>query len=353
MNILILTHGIAPDKIGGSETQTHGLATELASRNEVVVITRWKKNLPRYEERNRFVIKRLGKKHRWPFPLLSFTFETLLEIRRLKKDIDIILAKTIYFGFLCLFIKSIFKIPVVVLIEGEQEYRDERPLNQFVLRLVSKKSAMIVQTKEIQKKLYQKVGVIAAVIPNGVRLGEEKASGKKVIYAGRLIRDSKNDKGVRYLIDAVRGLDYETLIIGDGPERENLEKRAEGVKNIRFTGEVLPEKILFYLQQGFVLVLPSVYGEGLPNVILEALSVGLPVIATRTAGITDVIQHGKTGFIVEPGDVSELRNFIGTLSKDEQLWQKMSQSCLREVQAYDWTVIAACFENMFRDTVRI
>jgi glycosyltransferase involved in cell wall biosynthesis len=352
LNILIITHGIAPDKIGGSETQTLGLAKELAKRNDVAVITRWKKDLPRIEERNRFVIKRLGKKPSWPFPVFSFTFESLLEIRKLKRDVDIILAKTIYFGFLCLFIKTIFRIPVVVLIEGEQEYRDERPVNQFMLRLVSKTSRMIVQTKEIQKELYQKVGVIAEVIPNGVYMGKEKASGKKVIYAGRLIRDSKNDKGVRYLIDAVKYLDCETLIIGDGPERKRLEKRAGGVKNIRFIGEVLPEKIILYLQQGYVLVLPSVYGEGLPNVILEAMSVGLPIIATRTAGITDVIQHGKTGFIVEPGDVTALRYFIDTLKKDKQLWLKMSQCCLQEVKAYDWMVITRRFEDMFKDTVR-
>lgn len=349
---MIITHGIAPDKIGGSETQTHGLATELARRNEVVVITRWKKDLPRIEEKDQFVIKRLGRKHRWPLPVFSFTFEALSEIGKSRGNIDVILSKTIYFGFLCLFIKALFKIPVVVLIEGEQEYKDQRLLNQFVLRLVSKRSRMIVQTKKIQDELQKRVGVTAEVIPNGVWLGKKKASGKKVIYAGRLIRDRKNDKGVRYLIDAVKGLDGGTLVIGDGPERERLEKRAEGAENIRFLGEVLPQEILFYLEDGFVLVLPSIYGEGLPNVILEALSVGLPVIATRTAGISDIIQHGKTGFIVEPGDAEELRHFIDTLRKDTHLWHEMSRNCLQEVKKYDWNVIAQRFENILRDTAR-
>lgn len=352
MNICIVTHGIAPDKIGGSETQTLGLATELAKNHSVTVITRRKEGLPRTEERNGFVIKRLGKKHGRPVPLFSFNFEFFREVWRSRKQFDILLAKTIYFGFLCLPANVLFRLPLVVLVEGEQEYRDDSLLNQFILRVVSRRSQIKVQTETIRLELFRKTGVEAEVIPNGLYLQEKTASGDKVIFVGRLIRDKKNDKGVRYLIEAVRDNGIETLIIGDGPEREDLKSLAQGQKNICFTGEVLPEEIIGYLLQGFVLVLPSVYGEGLPNVILEALSVGLPVIATATAGITDIIEQGKTGFIVEPGDASALRSSIGILRKDRDLWADMSRNCRLEAAAYDWEKVARRFESLFEEAIR-
>lgn len=351
MNICIVTHGIAPDKIGGSETQTLGLATELAKKHRVTVITRRKEGRPRTEEKNGFVIRRLGRKYGRPVPFFSFNFEFFREMWKSRKKIDILMAKTIYFGFLCLPARYLLGLPLVVLIEGEQEYMDESLMNRFTLRVVSRRSRMKVQTEKIREELLRKTGVEADVIPNGLYPQEKTAAGEKVIFAGRLIRDKKNDKGVRFLIEAVRDTGLETLIIGDGPEREHLESLAREEKNISFAGEVPPEEIIGCLLQGFVLVLPSVYGEGLPNVILEAMSVGLPVISTATAGIADIIEHGRTGFIVEPENASALRASIELLRKNRVMWEDMSRNCRREAASYDWENIARRFERLFEEAI--
>jgi glycosyltransferase involved in cell wall biosynthesis len=268
----------------------------------------------------------------------------------MRNILDAILVKTIQLGLIGLLAKKIFRVPVAVLIEGEQEYRNKNFFNQMALRIVSKYSRMIVQTKEIQRQLYQKVGIKAEVIPNGIYISQDRANGEKVLFIGRLIRDKKNDKGVRYLIDAVKDLPVDTYIIGDGPEKTNLMTRAHKNKRIHFMGEVYPDKVPSFLKQGRVLVLPSVYGEGLPNVIIEALCFGLPVIATRTAGIVDILEHGKTGFLLTPKDSSEIKTYIHKLMEDSELWKIMSQNCRREAKNYEWSKIAPLFESLLKFT---
>lgn len=350
MNILILTHGIAPDKIGGSETQTLGLAAELAKNHRVTVITRPFRNLPRIERKKGFLIKRMGVRHFLPFPIFSYVFPLFLEISLRRKETDIIFTKSTFYGLIASVFQKILGIPAVTLIEGEQEYRAPDLITQFILHVVSRTIPMIVQTETIKEEVLKRTGKECPVIPNGIYLSPNRAQGQAVIYVGRLVRDKWNDKGIRHLIEAVRDTDLETLIIGGGPERLRLQMMARDAKGVRFLGPVSPESVPEHLKRGFVLVLPSLYGEGFPNVVIEAMSVGLPVIATRSGGVSDVVEHQKTGFLVEPADSSEIKRHILKLKNDRRLRKEMSENCLKEVQRYRWSVVAgqfaACFEEV-------
>ena len=350
MNIWILTHAIAPEKIGGSETQTRALATELGKRHSVTVVVRKTSFPSEFEKRDNFLIKGLGRKARGRFPLFSFTSSVLREIHNNRKEITVILAKSIQNGTLGVLAGKLFRIPVAVLIESEREFKDRSFWNDLILVFLSRNTRLLVQTPGLQEELSRRIGEKAAVIPNGVYLDEGRARGEKVVYVGRLIRDKINDKGVRYLIEAVKDTVVETLIIGDGPEKENLVALAGTSRNIIFLGKVEPEEVPRFLKQSFVLVLPSIYGEGLPNVILEALAVGLPVIATRTAGIEDIIEHGKTGFLVLPGDSRAIRRYIDLLHRDKALQARMSEDCKKEAARYAWPRVARLFEKILRET---
>lgn len=96
-----------------------------------------------------------------------------------------------------------------------------------------------------------------------------------------------------------------------------------------------------------LLVLPSL-GEALPNVILEAMSVGTPVIATDVGSIPDVIEHGKTGFLLKPKDVDNLRKYILILLRDQRLWQEMHFNCMREAKKYSWERVVSEVENVIK-----
>ena len=74
-----------------------------------------------------------------------------------------------------------------------------------------------------------------------------------------------------------------------------------------------------------ILVLSSLYKEGLPNVLLEAMSMKTPVISSRMAGVPEIVKNGETGFMVEPGKSNQLAEAIHKLWSDQDAYKKMSE----------------------------
>lgn len=140
-------------------------------------------------------------------------------------------------------------------------------------------------------------------------------------------------KGAEVLLDAVaslrsRELDVRLEMIGpfETPEyEEKLRKRVtklnlfDSVHWAGFTSDV-PKA----LARADALALPSLFGEGLPMVVLEAMASGLPVVATRCEGTTEAILHRETGFLVEPDSVSQLSDAIEELFNGETDYPLMS-----------------------------
>jgi glycosyltransferase involved in cell wall biosynthesis len=136
------------------------------------------------------------------------------------------------------------------------------------------------------------------------------------------------------------------VIVGKGYMKNELKVMAAD-KSIEFRG-YLPKKEIrkFMCKNGKILVLPAIRGEGLPNVILEAMSVGIPSVATSIAGIPDLVKNGKTGFLVKPGNSEELRKAIQKLSRDEKLRRIMGSNCLREIKKYYWDNVIRQLEKI-------
>ncbi len=117
------------------------------------------------------------------------------------------------------------------------------------------------------------------------------------------------------------------MLVGDGPDRALLEAGVEefdlgdNVTFFPFTRE--PAEVFEILD---LLVLASTHKEGLPNVLLEAMSMGLPVISTRLAGVPEVVVPGETGLMVEPSDVRGLANAIVELGRDASRCRAMGEA---------------------------
>jgi len=75
----------------------------------------------------------------------------------------------------------------------------------------------------------------------------------------------------------------------------------------------------------------------------------VPVIATRVGGIPDVIRHGETGLLVEPGNVDELALNIKRLIKDDHLREKLADNCYEEAKKYSWGCLVKRFENILKE----
>jgi glycosyltransferase involved in cell wall biosynthesis len=112
---------------------------------------------------------------------------------------------------------------------------------------------------------------------------------------------------------------FKLVCVGDGPSRDilcALRDRVGRDDAVMLSGRVRPEEVPRLLQASDFLVLPS-YSEGMPQVILEAMNCGLPVVATRVGGVPEAVLDGRTGLLVEPGDAAQLRDGMERMIADE------------------------------------
>ena len=139
------------------------------------------------------------------------------------------------------------------------------------------------------------------------------------VFVGRLTKQ----KGVTYLLEALailkrQGLPIDLTVIGDGPERTALKAQAIALAlPVVFTGFVAPELVSGYLRDKRVFVLPA-EDEGLGLVVAEALTQGVPVVATRSGGIPDLLYDPESGILVPPRDPSALAHGIKDVIKDDR-----------------------------------
>ena len=179
------------------------------------------------------------------------------------------------------------------------------------------------------------------VVPNGVDTTKFKPAGKEharnllnlpqdkniVLFVGAL----RKIKGVDYLIEAAKyfvDANTDLFMVGrDDGLRKSLEKRAQELEisdYIKFTGPVNHEDIPLWISASDILVLPSL-SEGRPNVVLEALSCEVPVVATDVGGIPELMVDGETGYLVPAKNPAELSEKINKLLEDRSRREKMGK----------------------------
>ena len=154
-----------------------------------------------------------------------------------------------------------------------------------------------------------------------------------LLAIGRLVEK----KGLRYLVKAChilarRGHDFKCCIIGQGPEEPMLRELVQEydlTDRVHLLGAMPQERVRELLQQADVFAVPCVVGsnndqDGMPNVLLEAMAVGVPVVSTRLTGIPELIQDGVNGLLVPPGDANALADAIAHLWTDPSLATRLA-----------------------------
>jgi colanic acid/amylovoran biosynthesis glycosyltransferase len=147
-----------------------------------------------------------------------------------------------------------------------------------------------------------------------------------ILHVGRLVEK----KGATVLLDAMGRLpEARLVIIGDGPLRDALERRATGLGDrIRFLGALPPTEVAAWMGRAWLLAAPSVTAadgdaEGLPTVIVEAAAASLPAVGTHHSGIPEAIVDGETGFVVPERDPDALAERIARLLGSAELRHRM------------------------------
>lgn len=178
--------------------------------------------------------------------------------------------------------------------------------------------------------------VHCGIIPERYGRDASRTSGKRLVFVGRLAAA----KGVPVLVDAFREVlrrhpDATLTLVGDGPERPLIEARATeaGISDaLEITGYLSQSAVADRLGEGDVFVLPS-FAEGLPVVLMEAMASGLPVVATRIAGVSELVEDGVSGLLVPPGDATALAGAICRLFGDAALRERLAAAGRQTVAA--------------------
>ncbi|VVB68077.1 Trehalose synthase [Candidatus Norongarragalina meridionalis] len=166
--------------------------------------------------------------------------------------------------------------------------------------------------------------------------------GKVVMTNCRLVEQ----KGIKYLIDAMRGIDAQLVVFGRGPLLEKLKKRAEGTDAV-FIYEHLSDAELAALYAACdVFVLPSLW-EPFGMVLAEAMACGKPVIGTRVGGIPEIVTK-DCGFLAPPADSKALAERLLLLLGDNGLRKRMGSAGRRHVlREFTWEKTAAAYEKIY------
>jgi glycosyltransferase involved in cell wall biosynthesis len=177
------------------------------------------------------------------------------------------------------------------------------------------------------------------------------AGAAMVLAVGRLVEK----KGFATLVDAARRVEeVHVVLAGEGDQRAALQEQARTAGGrVHFVGALDRDTVARALAAADVVAVPSVVDaagnvDGLPNTVMEALASGRAVVASRVAGIPEVLEDGVSGVLVAPGDAEALAGALRRLAADPAARERLGQNArARAVARYGWGFAARSFEECY------
>jgi glycosyltransferase involved in cell wall biosynthesis len=354
---ILFTTSIFPPDIGGPAHYVPQMAKEMIRRGHTVMVICLSEAIAVDDRAYPFPVIRIPRRLLSPLRLLLATFTIYQQAR----NFDLIYQNGLPVESMVA--AQLAGIPVVAKVVGDYAWERARSLGWFADDITDYQTAkkglwlmlldwfrtmplhqancIIVPSVWLQRMvgnwgiaidsiqvIYNAVEAVEAVSKPTIA----SCTGKTLITVCRLI----SWKGVDKIIQLLPGLvGVRLIVVGDGVMRATLEELGEmlGVSDrILFTG-CLPKKDVFtYLQQADIFILNSAY-EGLPHVVLEAMAVKVPVIATNAGGTGELVEDGKTGLLIPVNHDEALQNAVQMLLTDSVLAQQLVEGAEKQLQS--------------------
>jgi Glycosyltransferase len=293
-------------------------------------------------------------------------FNKIKDVNR-KYDIDIMHSHwSIPSGFISSL--NFEKIPRVITIHGSDlKIYGKKSIYGHLIKLAIKRADKIIVVSNDLKNLAISQGCNPEklrVIPNGVDIDLFKPMNQEnikkqlnissnflVTYIGTLAKIKRIDILIQICKDISKNYDIDLLIVGEGPERTKLEEYAKniGMSNIIFQGNVNHDQIPKYLAASNVVALTS-ESEGLPTILVEAMSCGIPVITMNVGGVSDIIENNVNGFIV--ADQYEFKEKLECLINNSNLrvtFGKKARSFI--VNKHSIETVTCMLEQLYQELI--
>lgn len=251
-----------------------------------------------------------------------------------KERADVVISFLASFNMICICSLMFSGIPVVVADRSDPRQAPEnkflRKLRNFLYRFAD---GVVLQTQNNKKYFSDAVQKKSSVIANPVDLGEKNGMAlttvkeKEIVTAGRLIKAKNQELLIRAFAEIHKEFpEYRLVIYGDGSYKENLENVVDELILRNYVKLPGNQKDIFdKISKAEIFVLSSDC-EGMPNALLEAMCLGLPVVSTKVSGATDVIVDGENGLLVDRGNVEQMADAIRHMLTDEQLRESCAKN---------------------------
>lgn len=342
MRIFVVIYEFPPVGGGGGRV-AEDICRGLVQRgHEVIVLTSHWGDLPRRENRAGVEIVRVLARRKYPFKarfldMLGYILAGFLPGLRLMKQWqpDVIHVHfAVPSGALAWMLSKLTGVPYVLTAHlgdvpgGVPEktshwFRWVYPFTPPIWSSASKIFGVSEFTRSLAKQHY---GLDIGVIPNGVDLdllhpGEMKVgSPPRIIFAGRFVHQ-KNPVQIVRTLAALEDLSWDCVMLGDGPLRAQVEAEiARHQLEDRFTllGWVSPQEVIEWFDRSDILFMPSM-SEGLPVVGVQALAMGLAIVANPVGGFVDLVESERNGFLLDGRELSGKRALQTLLTSSQKL----------------------------------
>jgi glycosyltransferase involved in cell wall biosynthesis len=314
------------------------------------------------------------------FPFLFYPeYRIALPDKRLNKELESFAPDVLHyvnpfaFGFRCydLLHRSGKRIPSVFsfhTLYGEfvKQYSLLKPLSpllwwmmrEFHNRADINLTVSRIMQKELQERGFERVEYWPPAVDSRLfhpsrknsemrsRLSGGQADKQLLLTVSRLAPE----KNVAFLAEVMDHLPNACLaVVGDGPQRAELERRFEG-RNANFIGYLKGEELAAAYASADVFVYAS-ETETMGNVILEAMACGCAVVAPRAGGIPSLVSHGETAMLYTPGSLQEAILATQTLLSDADFRTRMQQAARATVEGWDWENSIDSVRNVYRQAI--
>ncbi len=298
--------------------------------------------------------------------ILSASFWTLGWVRRNKPN-----ATLAFFGMpsgaVAWLLKKIHHIPYIISLRGGDvpgfrpyDFKIMHKLIGPILRVIWHDASAVIANSNGLRDLAAAFdpNIEIPIIPNGVD-GIQYTSEihewapARIFSVGRIVHQKGLDLGLRALAQ-LTDLDWEWSIAGDGPQLNSLKRLARELgisERVKFLGWQSGKELSQCYHQANLFLFPSRH-EGMPNAVLEAMSSGLPVVATRIAGSEELVVDGVTGLLVNAEDVDSLRDSLRRLIVEEKTRVQMGQASRQRVEKeYSWENAARQYSEILEKMI--
>ena len=233
--------------------------------------------------------------------------------------------------------------------------------SQALVRFSMRRAARLVVPSAFLQEVFERFGMAADIVPNVIDLARFHPRGPRTTGSAHLVV-ARNLEALYDNATALRAFSVvrarlphaRLTLAGSGPEEQRLRLLAAelGLAGaVHFAGR-LERDAMAALYREADLVLNASLADNMPNSVLEALACGVPVVSTDVGGVPYLLQHERTALLVSPADAQAMAAAALRVLEAPELWARLAEAGLAEVQRYTWLRVAPLLERVYGDALR-